>query len=249
MKHEDVRATRRLISAAVDLNAGFEATGSDMYQLEVLLGFHREVRYCERFSPLVLIALSKSSVQHAIALLDAGACPDALQPDHMPPLLPALDFGNLELVRCLVAAGASVNVYHPRVIGNMSLIVCLYFLRGLNFMLRCGAETESLFGRRSLLGSAESDWSESVDESTDEHERETPTTPISFWSIVARNQDLMKPTGVTLGQVLRHLLQFTASVRLDERLADFVNSSREWLHIRATAGGTSLYTLNWFSQF
>jgi len=249
MKHEDVRATRRLISAAVDLNAGFEATAGDEYQLEVLLDFHREVRYCQRFSPLVLIALSKSSVQHAIALLDAGACPDALQPDHMPPLLPALDFHNLELVRCLVAAGASINVYHPRVIGNMSLIVCLYFLRGLNFMLRCGAETESLFGRRPLLGSAESNSSESVDESTDEHERETPTTPIPFWRIVARNQDLMQPRGVTLGQVLRHLLQFTASVRLDERLADFVNSSREWLHIRATAGGTSLYTLNWFSQF
>ena len=94
MKHEDVRATRRL-SAAVDLNAGFEATAGDEYQLEVLLDFHREVRYCQRFSPLVLIALSKSSVQHAIALLDAGACPDALQPDHMPPLLPALDFGTL----------------------------------------------------------------------------------------------------------------------------------------------------------
>ena len=243
MKHEDVRATRRLISAAVDLNAGFEATEFKKYQPEVLRCFDSEVRYCQRFSPLVLIALSQSSVQHAIALLDAGACPDALQPDHMPPLLPALDFGNLELVRCLVAAGASVNVYHPRVIGNMSLIVSLYFLRGFNMMLRCGAETESLFG------SAESNWSESVDESTDEHERETPTTPIPFWRIVARNQDLMQPRGVTLGQVLRHLLQFTASVRLDERLADFINSSREWLHIRATAGGTSLYTLNWFSQF
>ena len=249
MQHDDACATRRLISAAVDLNAGFEATEFMMCKLKVLRCFDSEVRYCERFSPLVLIARPQSSVQHAIALLDAGACPDAQQPDHMPPLLPALDFRNLELVRCLVAAGASVNVYHPRVIGNMSLIVCLDFFRGLNFMLRCGAETESLFGRRPLFGSAESDWSESVDESTDEHERETQTTPISFWSIVARNQDLMKLRGVTLGQVLRHLLQFTASVRLDERFADFVKSSGEWLHIRATAGGTSLYTLNWFSQF
>jgi len=236
MMHEDVRATRRLISAAVDLNAGFEATDDDEYQPKVLRYFNSEVRFGRRFSPLVVIALYEYSLQHASALLNAGACPDARRPCRVPPLLPALDMFNLELVRCLVAAGASVNVYHRRVIGNMSLIVCLHFWRGLDLMLRCGAETDSLFGRRPHLGSAESDWSD--DESTDDYEYElgTLTTPIPFWRIVAEAQYVMTRRGVTLAHVLRHILQFTASVRLDERLAGYVSSSYEWMHIKHIAG-------------
>jgi len=56
----------------------------------------------------------------------------------------------------------------------------------------------------------------------------------------------MEEEGVTVAQVLRHLLQFTASVRLDERLSHCIDSD-EWLRVKATAGGTSLFVLNWFS--
>jgi len=147
MMHDDVRATRCLVSAKVDVDAGFEATDDDEYQPKVLRYFNSEVRFGRRFSPLVIIALYEYSLPQARALLDAGACPDARRPCRVPPLLPALDMFNLELVRCLVAAGASVNVYHRRVIGNMALIGCLHFWRGLDLMLRCGAEPESLFGQ------------------------------------------------------------------------------------------------------
>jgi len=244
MMHDDVRATRHLIAAAVDVDAGFEATDDDEYQPKVLRYFNSEVRFGRRFSPLVVIALYEYSLQHASALLDAGACPDARRPCRVPPLLPALDMFNLDLVRCLVAAGASVNVYHRRVIGNMSLIVCLHFWRGLDLMLRCGAETESLFGRlHPQRTSTEADWSD--DDCVDDYEYEfgTLTTPIPFWRIIAEAQYVMTRRGVTLGQVLHHLLQFTASVRLDERLAGYVNSSYEWLHIKAIAGWTSLHNL------
>jgi len=133
------------------------------------------------------------------------------------------------LVRCLVAAGASVNVYHRRVVGNMSLIVCLRFWRGLDLMLRCGAEPESLFGRpRPQLATLEPDWSDD-DDCVDG----TLVTPIPFWRIVA---EAMTRRAVTLGQVLHLLLQFTASVSLEERLAGYVSSAYEWQHLKAIAG-------------
>jgi len=236
MMHDDVRATRCLICAAVDVNAVFEAADDDEYQPKVLRYFNSEVRFGRRFSPLVIIALYEYSLQHASALLEAGACPDAWRPCRVSPLLPALDMFNLELVRCLVAAGASVNVYHRRVIGNMSLIVCLHFWRGLDLMLRCGAEPESLFGQSRPQTNAAADWSD--DDYTDDYQYEfgTLTTPIPFWRIVAEAQYVMTRRGVTLGQVLHHLLQFTASVRLEERLAGYVSSTYEWLHLKAIAG-------------
>ena len=236
MMHDDVRATRCLIGAGVDVNAGFEAT--DEYEPNVLQYFNGEVRFGRRFSPLVVIALYEYSILHANALLDAGACPDARRPCRVPPLLPALDMFNLELVRCLVAAGASVNVYHRRVVGNMSLIVCLHFWRGLDLMLRCGAEPESLFGRpRPQLMTLEPDWSDDEDCVDDyEYELGTLVTPIPFWRIVAEAQYVMTRRGVTLGQVLHLLLQFTASMRLEERLAGYVNSAYEWQHLKAIAG-------------
>ena len=237
MMHDDVHATHCLISAEVDVNAGFEATDDDEYQPKVLRYFNSEVRFGRRFSPLVIIALYEYSLQHATALLDAGACPDARRPCRVPQLLPALDMFNLELVRCLVAAGASVNVYHRRVIGNMSLIVCLHFWRGLDLMLRCGAEPESLFGQsRPEVSAAEADWSD--DDYIDDYEYEfgTLATPIPFWRIVAEAQYVMTRRGVTLVQVLHHLLQFTASLRLDERLAAYVNPTCEWLRLKSIAG-------------
>lgn len=147
MMHADVRATRSLIAAHIDVDASYEATDDDEYQPKVLRYFNSEVRFGRCFSPLVIVALYEYSLQQAIALLEAGACPDARRPCRVPPLLPALDMFNLDLVRCLVSAGASVNVYHRRVIGNMALIVCLHYWRGLDLMLRCGAEPESVLGQ------------------------------------------------------------------------------------------------------
>jgi len=79
-------------------------------------------------------------------------------------------------------------------------------------------------------------WSD--DESTDDYQYElgTLTTPIPFWRIVAEAQYVMTRRGVTLAQVLHHLLQFTASIKLDNRLAGYVSSSHEWLHLKAVAG-------------
>ena len=82
------------------------------------------------------------------------------------------------------------------------------------------------------------DWSD--DDCSDDYEYElgTLTTPIPFWRIVAEAQYVMTRRGVTLGQVLQHILRFTASVRLEERLAGYVNNASEWLRLKATAGVT-----------
>ena len=65
------------------------------------------------------------------------------------------------------------------------------------------------------------------------------------WSIGIPILDADLYCGVAVGLVLRRLLQFTAWVHLDERLADCVDSPDEWLHLRAIAG-CILCALSWW---
>jgi len=174
--------------------------------------------YCDRVSPLAVIAFFSYCDDHANALLEAGACPDAVDSDHVPPLLVALDSMNRSpLARTLVSSGASVNVYHPLVSGNLSLLVCLHFLRSLDMILRCGSEPDSLF--------------HGVGESN------TPgVAPMSFYDVVEKTQPVMTKCGVKLEQVLDRLLLFSSSVSLDDRLADYCSSESEWRRLKAVAG-------------
>ena len=101
------------------INAGFEATDVYEYHPLVLRGFYSELQFGRQLSPLVELVLHHfrhASMQQARELHAAGACPGARLPCRVPPLLAALDMKcRLKLVHCLVAAGASVNIHHPRV--------------------------------------------------------------------------------------------------------------------------------------
>ena len=232
--YDTVTVTRLLVEAGIDVNASFEDAGIEFeYQPRVFENSDIDVWFGRHHSPLGAIAIYgfPIGVQHARALLDAGAYPDAQRPCRFPPLLAALDDWKLELAQCLVSCGASVNIYHRRVIGNMSLIVCLDSCSVLSLMLRCGAEPESLFGRP-----PPQDRTTMVDCSDDSEDCETP---ITLPRVLTAYQDLMREyehTDVAVARVLHLLLQFTGSVRLDEGLADHVNSTDECLSLQAIAG-------------
>jgi len=114
----DATATRFLVDSGFDVNADCELSA------ERCLHEHQTwclALYSRRGSPLVAAArasaLSNAHADHINALLEAGARPDALDSDHIPPLLAALaSTDQVSMARLLVSAGASVNVYHPRVI-------------------------------------------------------------------------------------------------------------------------------------
>jgi len=231
---DSLTITTRLIEAGIDVNASFEDINIPSgYRPRVFERSDIDVGFGRRNCPLGFIARYGSPIgpQQARALLDAGASPDAQRPCRIPPLLAALDSWDLEMVQCLVSGGASVNIYHRRVIGNMSLIVALEHWEILNLMLLCGAEAESLFDRP-----RPQDSSTMVDCSDDS---EDYVTPIRFPRILSAFQDVVREcddTEFDVAQVLHLLLQFTGSVRLDEELADHVNSTDKWLSLQAIAG-------------
>ena len=232
---DSVTITRRLVEAGIDVNASFVDKEYRDVEYRPKVFEDSDIHACFGYylSPLSAIAMSDSSIrpQHARALLDAGAYPDAQRPCRFPPLLAALDEWDLEMVQCLLSGGASVNIYHRRVIGNMSLIACLDSWEILNLMLLCGAEAESLFDR-----SPPQDRATMVDCSDDNEE---PVTPIRFPHVLAVCQESLREydlVEIEVTQLLRLLLQFTGSVRLDDELADHVNSTDEWLSLQAIAG-------------
>ena len=160
---------------------------------------------------------------------------DVLLPCRIPPLLLALDELYLDLVRRLVAAGASVNIYHRRVCGNLSLIVSLHCWHSLDLMLRRGAEPESLLSQRRPPGCAASevDWSDDDDFNDNELERRRLETRIPFSRILnASLRFLMTKEDVTHPAV-GQLLSSSAVSRP-------VNFANEWPCRGASAGCMSI---------
>jgi len=227
MFHPDMSVTRWLIDAGFDVNADCDVTDTIDERLSYDEYWFLQLYNQARASPLADIALLWESADQANALLEAGACPDAVDADHVSPLLVALD--QLRMVRMLVSAGATVNVYHPRVIGNLSLLVCVTFLRSLDMMLRCGAEPDSLFRR---VHAAEVETSDEAN------------TPMALYDVVVKVHSMMTECGVKLEQVLDRLLQFSSSVSLDDRLADYCSSESEWRQLKTIAGSSSLCACN-----
>jgi len=211
---------------------------------QVLRYFNREIRYGRRFTPLVIIALYEYSIEHARLLLRAGASANACPPCRVPPILPALDMFNLDLVKELIGAGANLNTYHRHVIGNMSVIVCLHYSLGLQLLLKCGAEVESLFSEQVAKSQASGLRVESSSDDDDEdygNEVGVLAIPIPFWRLLAEARHVMSRRGVTVAQVLKEMLEFTASHRLDSRLAVYVDSVADWNLLKDLAGWWSSY--------
>ena len=144
--HPDGRCLRLLLDAGVSVNAPHH---TDAYwSSSGLYG----VPYDSLVSPLACVAAasdrSPSYVAATAALLAAGARPNVAVP-LLPPLLAAVDSGDVAVARLLVAHGACVNVHHKAVPGvNILLLVCLRQPQLLNMLLLCGASPGHMISQR-----------------------------------------------------------------------------------------------------
>ncbi|XP_074662172.1 dynein axonemal heavy chain 12-like [Tubulanus polymorphus] len=102
--------------------------------------------YDIKASPLVAVILSGGdwSHKHVKILLQAGSLANSQSAYDLPPLLAALSYGKYEDAKLLLEYGAHVNIYHPGIVFNASILVSIPFPRVLKLILSQGAELSTL---------------------------------------------------------------------------------------------------------
>lgn len=221
MIHNDDQATKMLIEAGLDFN---KCSLDYDYYPRVLRYFSGEVHFGNIIGAISVLAINQNPLVHARALIATGASLN-MTASAVPPLLPALDMFNPPLAQILIEHGASINLYHPKVIGNLSVIVAIDNWKCLNFVLRCGAEVESLFKLESQDSRAR--LVRLQDDDDYETEPGVLSTPIPFWRLLAENRLLMTRAGVTVAKVLHRILQFTRSIKLDTLVYSYIDSDED----------------------
>ena len=216
----------------------------DEYEPKVLRYFQNNVRFSKRVTPLALVALYEGHISHAMALLKANSRVNPQSMYEVAPLLPALDTFNFELAELLIAHGAKVNLYHPKIIGNLTVLICLHNWKGMELVLKCGAEVGSLFGKSSNVqfgtsntsacwanqefNDREDDLSLSEEEDYEQEIGEpSRSSGIAFWRILAEARYVMSRAGVGVGSMLYRMLQFVDTVQLDPRILAYLDSEQE----------------------
>lgn len=224
MIHDDDQATKFLIEAGLD----FTKCSLDYdYYPRVLRYFSGEVRFGNTVGAISVLAINQNSLVHARALIAAGASLNTTTASAVPPLLPALDMFNLPLAQMLIGHGANINFYHPKVVGNLSVIVAIDNWKCLNFVLRCGAEVESLFNVESQDSRTGLVHLQDSDDDDYETEPGVLNTPIPFWRLLAENRLLMTRAGITVAKALHRVLQFTRSIKLDTLIYSYIDSEED----------------------
>ena len=250
--HRDPSCTELLVSAGFDVNERRRLPEREVYEPKVLRYFQHQVSYSGKVTPLALMTLFENPICHAEILIQAGAYLNPRTPYEVPPLLPALDKFQLELATFFIAHGAKVNLYHPSVVGNMAILVCVHYWKGLNLVLSCGAEAESLFCKEQKVQPRQpsTDFylpslAEKLDDMSDnedldyENEPGVHQGPVAFWRLLAEAKYVMSRKGVTVALVLFRLMHFVGNVWLDPRLEAYVDSKEEWKQIANTQGTSS----------
>lgn len=141
----DSHCTQILVDHGIDVNRRHKLQGDDEFEPKILRYSQHDVRYGVEVTPLTSIAVYDHLISHAEVLLNGGANINPTDSFEVPCLLAALNSYKLDLVSLLIEHGANVNIYHPGIVGNMTVIVCLHYWKGLKFMLKCGAEPKSVF--------------------------------------------------------------------------------------------------------
>ena len=213
--HESRQCTKCLVAAGVDVNARHWLSDDDEFVPKLLHYIEHDVVFSREMCPLATIGFYRNHMSSAEVLLANAADPNGSSSDDVPPLLPALDAGNLDLVRLLVAHGANVNAYHPNMHGNLTLITCLHFWRGLMFMLKCSAEVGSFLKSRD--------------------ERDHDGT-VSFLQTVIGAKYLMSQAGISIGLVIYRMLQFVGPLKLNACVEQVLDSVTEWNSIAELIG-------------
>lgn len=242
--HEDSACTELLISSGFDVNQRRRLPEVETIKPHVL-DYFSNVRYSTKVTPLCLVALFESSICHAELLIQAGGSLNPRTPFEVPPLLPALNERYYDLATFYIAHGAAVNLYHPNVVGNVAIIACLHYWKGLNLLLACGAEAESFFKPAGFhppcsfypLSVAErlDDMEESEDDYEAEPGEELPV-PVPFWRLMAQARHIMSKRRISVAQLLFRLMHFVGNVCLDPKLKSYLDSDAQWEEIALIQG-------------
>ena len=234
LSHTDSTCTQLLLSHGVSPNYLHKIPSGDNYIPKVLRFSHAGSLFRRIVSPLTCVAITESNICHAEVLLNAGARaePSLLE---VPSLLPALDTGNLSLAQLLITHGATVNIYHPYLCGNLTLVVCLRSWKGLNFVLRAGAEVRSMLEDNICLSSPTSQCTPSqchISDDPDEEENPCTHHNLDVFSVpriftVAR-YSMHHSASISPVHILTRLLHYAGNISLNSKLHSLVTTEQEW---------------------
>ena len=147
----------RYTLGAVLLDAGFDANYQHSKDMQdVYTRFPKILRFLPIDSMLFykcIRPLTKASYFESALhpsrlvqlLLDRGAYVNAQSLYELAPIIPALENAKSAVVEKLLRHGAEVDIYHPKIQGNLSLLLSLHRWKSFNFLLKIGVETQSLF--------------------------------------------------------------------------------------------------------
>ncbi|KAK2147854.1 hypothetical protein LSH36_534g01002 [Paralvinella palmiformis] len=236
--HRDTTCTEELISSGLSPSYR-HANDDEEFKPRILRYFMSTVKYSRRTSPLVVVAMLRHPPDQPRLLLDRGASLNARTPYEVPPLLAAIEYKNLDLVELLVRAGAKVNIYHPKIISNMTVLIARYQWKALDMMLKCGAEADSLFAQKPVRLTALTPTNQQLaevedalsdyDEEDYENEVGLLRFPVPFWRNLAEAQVM---SGLfSANHMLRRVLHFVGNVQIDPRLEGYIDSKQEWKEI------------------
>lgn len=178
-----------------------------------------EVNYQEEMPPLVWLTWFNCSDKHLQLLLDRGASVNALSDTHIPPLLSALCMDKPYIAKALIRHAATVEIYHPAVHGNLTLICCLCSWKCLCLLLWCNSRPDSLF--------------QLIEDS--EGQPGVETKPLDFYEVLTGTRWLSRKQ-ISPGIVLYLMLNFAGSVRLDPRFESLVDSKEQWNFLLSMTG-------------
>ena len=239
---------KSLIRMGLSVNTRLPVREADLFKPNVF-SHYGYVNFSHRVSALTAVALFKNPIANAEVLLTAKSDVNYPKAFYIPPLLPAIDQRSYGLAELLIAYGASVNIYHPLVVGNLTLILAMPWWKGLCMLLKCGAEVESLFTWRKadfssvILGKGDDESSDrevtEPESSEDEDEDKIPSspskrrrpsrhTPLTLYHTLRAASYLMRNNDVSIGKLLYRLLQFANNVSLAPDLESLVDCKEEW---------------------
>lgn len=237
MLHNDGDATRCLIEASFDYN---NCSLEHDYHPRILRYFNAEVNFSRNVGALSLLTINNGPLIQAQTLISAGISLNAPDASFIPPLLPALGQHNLPMAGLLIEHGCEVDMYHPKVVGNLSVIVSMDNWRCLDFILKCGAEVDSLFQSPQSLCNKDSGLLVSLpggdDDDDYENEPGVLSTPIPFWRMIAEMRFLMKNQGVSVAHALYRILQFTSNVAINPNLCSYIDEMDHRITLLSLAG-------------
>lgn len=226
--------TQLLIDLGADVNQPHTLHDDDEFEPKLLKYMDHHVFYGRQASPLSWLALMHYDTKHAKVLLENGAAVNPENIEEAPPLIAALNKGDIELSRLLISQGARVNVYHPEAQGNLNVVISLIFWKSLKLLLLCGAEVDSLFRRDPPILNCDREEFNNVDIAcharycNNGHLEHNALNRIYLYDILQSARIFLSRRRCSVFDVLMLLLQFTGNVKPDPKIESLMDKNEQW---------------------